>query len=245
MFRHQGDKRTFKHNLYLATILSMIAGIVNSVGFLSIKTFTTNVTGHFAVFAEEILQKDPFDSFVFISYVLAFLLGAATSGFFTELTFKFTPQRGFVVPILLELCVLFYVSTFDTHNVQAETNRIAHFLLFAMGLQNALVTQISNSVVRTTHLTGLFTDLSIELSQLFFYWRDEKRKTLLKSIGLRTAIILFFLMGCLLGGWSYGKIGFDTLKIASFLLLGALVFDNIKYQFYTLKRKIRDITDDL
>jgi uncharacterized membrane protein YoaK (UPF0700 family) len=244
MFRHQGDKRTFKHNLYLATTLSLIAGIVNSVGFLSIKTFTTNVTGHFAVFAEEILQKDPFDSFVFLSYVFSFFLGALASGLFTELTFKFTPQRGFVIPILLELSILYYVSTFDSLDIQSKTNQIAHFLLFAMGLQNALVTQISNSVVRTTHLTGLFTDLGIEFSQLLFYKETEKRTSLFKSIGLRIAIIFFFLMGCLLGGWSYNKMGFNTLKIASLLLLGALIFDNIKYQFYTLKRKIRDISDD-
>lgn len=244
MFRHKGDRRTFKHNLYLATILSMIAGIVNSVGFLSIKTFTTNVTGHFAAFAEEILQRDPFDSFVFISFVLSFLLGSATSGFFTELTFKFTPQRGFVIPILLEISVLFYVSTIDNKG-HIDKSQIAHLLLYAMGLQNALVTQISDSVVRTTHLTGLFTDLGIELSQLLFYWKEEKRDILLKSIGLRTSIISFFLIGCLLGGWSYGKIGFHTLKIASFSLLGGLVFDNIKYQFYTIKRKFRDITDDL
>ncbi len=244
MFRHKGDKRTFKHNLYLATILSLIAGIVNSVGFLSIKTFTTNVTGHFAAFAEEMLQRDPFDSFVFISFVLSFLLGSLTSGLFTELTFKFTPQRGFVIPILLEISVLFYVSTFDNKG-HIDKSQIANLLLYAMGLQNALVTQISDSVVRTTHLTGLFTDLGIELSQLLFYWKKEKKDILLKSIGLRASIILFFLIGCLLGGWCYGKIGFHSLKIAAFLLLGGLVFDNIKYQFYTIKRKFRDITDDL
>lgn len=244
MFRHKGDKRTFKHNLYLATTLSLIAGIVNSVGFLSIKTFTTNVTGHFAAFAEEILQRDPFDSLVFISFVLSFLLGSVTSGFFTELTFKFTPQRGFVIPILLEISVLFYVSTFDNKG-HIDKSQIAHLLLYAMGLQNALVTQISDSVVRTTHLTGLFTDLGIEMSQLLFYWKKDKKDILLKSIGLRTSIILFFLIGCLLGGWCYGKIGFQSLKIAAFLLLGGLVFDNIKYQIYTIKRKFRNITDDL
>ena len=45
-----------------------------------------------------------------------------------------------------------------------------------MGLQNALVTKVSQSVVRTTHLTGLFTDLGIELSQLFFYRKMSEFK---------------------------------------------------------------------
>lgn len=50
----------------------------------------------------------------------------------------------------------------------------AFFMLFAMGIQNSLVTNISKSTVRTTHLTGLFTDLGIELSQLFFYKNPRK-----------------------------------------------------------------------
>jgi uncharacterized membrane protein YoaK (UPF0700 family) len=45
-----------------------------------------------------------------------------------------------------------------------------------MGVQNSMVTQISNSIVRTTHLTGLFTDLGIELSQLFFIKKPNERK---------------------------------------------------------------------
>jgi uncharacterized membrane protein YoaK (UPF0700 family) len=50
-------------------------------------------------------------------------------------------------------------------------------LLSSMGVQNSMVTQISNSIVRTTHLTGLFTDLGIELSQLFFYKKPNERKS--------------------------------------------------------------------
>ena len=58
MFRHQGKNRTFIHNLRLATLLSFVAGIVNVTGVLAIKTLTTNVTGHFAYFAEEVMKHN-------------------------------------------------------------------------------------------------------------------------------------------------------------------------------------------
>jgi hypothetical protein len=54
-----------------------------------------------------------------------------------------------------------------------------------------MVTQISNSIVRTTHLTGLFTDLGIELSQLFFI-KSQTNEKLSASIYLRLSIIIFF-----------------------------------------------------
>lgn len=59
------------------------------------------------------------------------------------------------------------IGIFGSNLMLENSNIIAFSLLFAMGLQNALVTKISNATVRTTHLTGLFTDLGIELSQLF------------------------------------------------------------------------------
>ena len=58
MFRHKGKHRTFTHNIRLAGILSFIAGMVNISGVLSVKTLTTNVTGHFAFFAEEFMKAN-------------------------------------------------------------------------------------------------------------------------------------------------------------------------------------------
>ena len=71
---------------------------------------------------------------------------------------------------------------FGSNLIIDNPNIIACSLLFAMGLQNSLVTKISNATVRTTHLTGLFTDLGIELSQLFFYKEPQMKQKLYSSI---------------------------------------------------------------
>jgi uncharacterized membrane protein YoaK (UPF0700 family) len=110
-------------------------------------------------------------------------------------------------------------------------------MLFAMGIQNSLVTKISKSTVRTTHLTGLFTDLGIELSQLFFYKKPYEVKKLKTNIYLRLSIISFFFIGCFSGGYIYKLIAFQTLFVASFFLLIALSYDYIRFQLYNFKRK--------
>jgi anti-anti-sigma regulatory factor len=46
---------------------------------------------------------------------------------------------------------------------------------FVMGLQNATVTEISGAVVRTTHLTGVLTDLGLEGVRFFNFFRDRMR----------------------------------------------------------------------
>ena len=199
MFRHKGTRRTFSHNLRLASTLSFIAGIVNIAGVLSVSTLTTNVTGHFAYFAEAVSLKNYSKAITFIIFILFFFLGAFTCNMLIEIVSLKKPRMAHALPMLIEVILLTSVGLCDDLN----NNYIAYSLLFAMGLQNALVTKISQSTVRTTHLTGLFTDLGIELSQLFFYKKSTELKRLSRNIYLRLSIILFFFFGCLFGGIFY------------------------------------------
>lgn len=240
MFRHKGKTRTFKHNLRLAALLSFIAGLVNITGVLFLKTLTTNVTGHFAFFAEELMQKNYFVAFTFLLFIFSFLLGAFIASLITE----FYVERGVIsahkYPMILEILILFIIGVGGNHFFVLGLHTIvACFLLFAMGIQNSLVTQISNSTVRTTHLTGLFTDLGIELSQLFFYKKEEQKERLKKSIKLRLAIISYFFIGCVVGGFLYFLLSVQTLIIGSVLLLLALLYDVLLFRYYKLKRKSR------
>jgi uncharacterized membrane protein YoaK (UPF0700 family) len=239
MFRHQGKNRTFIHNLRLATLLSFVAGIVNVTGVLSIQTLTTNVTGHFAYFAEEIMKRDYAAAITFLVFTIFFLLGAFTSNFLAELISKKHPNLSHVIPISLEMIVLISVGIFGAQSALSsiEGKWIAFAMLFAMGIQNSLVTKISQSTVRTTHLTGLFTDLGIELSQLFFYKKPEENKKLKTSIYLRLSIIIFFFIGCISGGFLYNLLEMKTLFVAATFLLFALLYDYIRLQFHVIKRK--------
>ncbi len=239
MFRHQGKNRTFIHNLRLATLLSFVAGIVNVTGVLSVQTLTTNVTGHFAYFAEEIMKKDYAAAITFFVFTIFFLLGAFTSNFLAELISRKHPNLSHVIPISLEMIILISVGIFGAQSALSsiEGKWIAFTMLFAMGIQNALVTKISQSTVRTTHLTGLFTDLGIELSQLFFYKKPEENKKLKTSIYLRLSIIIFFFIGCISGGFLYNLLEMKTLFVAATFLLFALLYDYIRLQFHVIKRK--------
>lgn len=239
MFRHKGKYRTSKHNLRLATLLSFVAGIVNITGVLSVKTLTTNVTGHFAFFAEEVTRHNYQAAFVFLIYTLFFLAGSFVSNFLAEFVSIKNSDLFHVAPITIEIAILISLGLFgmQTNFHLFDGKWTAFGLLFAMGIQNSLVTKISQSTVRTTHLTGLFTDLGIELSQLFFYKKQEERKILKTSIYLRLSIISFFFLGCFMGGFIYGFLALKTLFIAVFFLFVALYYDYIRFNLITIKRK--------
>lgn len=241
MFKHQGNKRNLRHNLKIASLLSFVAGMVNVAGFLAVQKLTTNVTGHFAFFVDEIFKLNFKQGISYFLYIFFFFLGSFFSSLLVEFFLHKNEKYVYVIPTAIESLILLAIGIFGV-NLRLETpDLIAYCLLFAMGLQNSLVTRISNATVRTTHLTGLFTDLGIELSQLFFYRESMVRKKLLVSIKLRATIIGFFFTGGIVGGIFYSKIGLHVLLIGVMVLLLGLIYDSARFKMVMIKRKYRRI----
>lgn len=236
MFRHRGKTRTLSHNLRIASLLSFVAGLVNVAGFLAVQKLTTNVTGHFAFFVDEVFKLRFWEGLHYFLFILFFFLGSFFSNLSIELVSKVNERLIYRFPVIIESVILFLVAVFGQYLVSHAPNLLAYSLLFAMGLQNSLVTTLSNAVVRTTHLTGLFTDLGIELSQLFFYKKKEQKDKLHSSIKLRLTIICFFFLGGIAGGVFYATMKLHVLILASLLLLSGLVYDNIKLKLMRLAK---------
>ncbi len=238
MFRHQGKTRTLSHNKKIASLLSFVAGIVNVAGFLSVKRLTTNVTGHFAFFVDEVFKFHFSESLVYFFYILFFFLGSFVSSLLIEIITRKNERLIFVIPTIIESVILFSIAFLGQRLIADNSNIIAFSLLFAMGLQNSLVTRISHAIVRTTHLTGLFTDLGIELSQLFFYKAKDQKDKLVSTIRLRLRIIAYFFTGGIVGGVFYSYLELHILFIPATMLIIGLLYDNIKFKILNWKRKL-------
>jgi uncharacterized membrane protein YoaK (UPF0700 family) len=217
-----------------------VAGIVNVAGFLAIQRLTTNVTGHFAFIVEEILKLNFWQGFIYFLYIFFFFLGSFVSNLIVEIISKTNDRFIYVIPTIIESLILFFLAIFGQFLISQNPNLLACAMLFAMGLQNSLVTTISNSTVRTTHLTGLFTDLGIELSQLFFYNQKDQKDKLYGSIKLRLTIITFFFLGGLLGGIFYSSLQLYVLAIAATVLIIGIIYDELKLKLIIQNRSQND-----
>ncbi len=142
-----------------------------------------------------------------------------------------------MIPTIIECVILLSIGLVSNFITIETPNVIVCLLLFAMGLQNSFVTKISNAVVRTTHLTGLFTDLGIDLSLLLFKKHHQKRLKLKENIKLRLYIISSFFLGGLMGGYVYSRLNMElnTLFLAAFILFISLFYDDVKYRFIKIK----------
>jgi len=244
MLRHQGTKRTYIHNVKLASLLGFTAGFVNAAGFLGFAVLTTNVTGHAALFAERIAFQDWATARVVALWMLLFLGGTFISGLLVSRIGR-NQQYSYVIPVGMEMTILMAVALLG-HRYNGSLlgkELFAGSLLFAMGIQNALVSLVSGSVVRTTHLTGTFTDLGIELAQVLQKTRQD-RPLLRSRIKLRLAIIFFFMCGALGGAYLFRSLGFLSFLAPFAVLLYTLVYDvlrvKLKRYYYQWQNRVRN-----
>lgn len=229
MLRHVGDKRNFKHDLRLAILLCTNAGFINAAGFLAFGVLTTNVTGHAALMAVNIAESNLRVARMAALWLILFLFGAFSSGFIISRVGSHK-SSAYTTPILIIIGIVTSVAVFGSGYTRAihQTEYFAGGLLFAMGMQNALVSMISGSVVRTTHLTGMFTDLGIDISAVV---SKNATQTIKSRIVLRLTIISFFLFGGIAGGFIFLWLSFKAFYIPVAILIAALFYDQLRIRF--------------
>jgi uncharacterized membrane protein YoaK (UPF0700 family) len=218
LFTHQGPASTPFRNGLLAAVLAFIAGFVNSGGFVLIGSFTSHVTGSIGRLAHDLAIRDTHAGIFAALLVVMFFAGAFAASLIIETDVFDTTARSYGVALLIEgglLAVFIFVAGLARSTHARVQDAEAAILCLAMGMQNSLFTRLSGAVVRTTHLTGVVTDLGIEAAR-WYRWHRAKvrsvpiliegrnpptRPVLAKSLML-LAITVAFTIGAIVGALS-------------------------------------------
>jgi uncharacterized membrane protein YoaK (UPF0700 family) len=195
-----GQAYTFGKKARLAVSLAWVGGFVDAVGFLELATFTSNQTGNTAMLGQHLAQGDWSAAGYIYFLVTMFLLGAMLAGVLIESARRRhlqlqrdraghlhiharSPTGVYTLALAIEAILL---SLTVVYHASGGQNIFLRGMLpcLAMGLQNATITRISGSVVRTTHVTGIITDLGLETVQFLYWVADKARFRRLSALGV-------------------------------------------------------------
>lgn len=226
--------RTPQANRRLAYFLTFIAGAVNAGGFLAVRQYTSHMSGIISMMADHMVLGGGTVVLQGLAALLSFVAGAATSASLIHFGRRSHLVSEFALPLVCEALLLL---VFGLLGANLETLNWFYvpgtvmLLCYIMGLQNAMITTVSKSEIRTTHVTGMVTDIGIELGKLF-YWNWARtdaadtppvRADHGKLIVLGGLVTLFF-TGGVAGAYSFFHYGFgSTLPLALLLMVLAVV----------------------
>lgn len=218
IIRLTGKNRNVHNNITLGIILAFIAGAINAGGFSLVGNYTSHVTGMMSTAAAHISITDYLNALLALSYITAFVFGATFSAVITLIAQRHHLNSQYAIALTLESIVIMafsFVWIFST----IEIPYFIAALCFLMGLQNALITKASSAIIRTTHISGMATDLGIEIGRYLFLKKDTEANANLIDAKRHMTIILSFLAGGIVGAISAHMIGIYT-----FFALAALLF---------------------
>ncbi len=231
--RLTGKERSQKANRHLALILAFVAGATNAGGYLAVRQYTSHMTGVIAAMADHLSLGEIALAAAGLSALLSFLAGAACTALLVNWGRRRRMESEYALPLLLEAALLLAFGLMGSHLQQNSwhfASATVSLLCFTMGLQNAIITKVSRAEIRTTHMTGVVTDIGIELGKLLYWNRSQDgSKELgvhadLGKLRLLTSLVGLFFLGGLLGALGFKHAGYlTTLPLALLLLVLAAV----------------------
>ena len=178
--------------------LALHAGYVNAIGYLSThRAGLTHVTGQITKVGIELGGGSWHDAFTALLLVSWFFFGAALSGVLiprTELTEK---GPRYAIALLVEAALLLTATLLLHEGYEWSINLVA----LGAGMQNAMASSYAGTVVRTTHVTGIVTDLGLMLGHALRGSRPERLH----------AMLLLGLLGSFLAGGVLGAVALPLL----------------------------------
>jgi uncharacterized membrane protein YoaK (UPF0700 family) len=187
--------------------LASIAGCINAISLLDFNhQGVSHLTGSSTLLGVSMAQLEYAQSLHLLFIIAAFMLGAALSGFMLNGA-VLRLGRSYSLALLLE-AVLIVLAMWALES----SSKTGHFLASAAcGLQNGMVSTYSGATIRTTHVSGLFTDLGTMLGARLRGHPIDSRK----------AVLFLLLIAGFIAGGSVGTIGFQHWQSAALLIPAA------------------------
>jgi uncharacterized membrane protein YoaK (UPF0700 family) len=183
-------------------VLTLAAGSINAVGFLGMHhQAISHMSGTVTVLSNELATGQFSLALYAVTVVLSFFAGSVLSAVIIRQS-ALKLGRRYGVALLIESALLVAASRMLSNGDYMGDCLAA----MACGLQNAMATHYSGAIIRTTHVTGIITDIGIAVGMKLRGEAIETRRT-----GLLLVLLAGFFTGGVLGSWGYGRIGFDTL----------------------------------
>lgn len=213
--------------------LAFQAGWINAGGFLACHRFVSHVTGFATQFGVDIAEFRWTDATGMLTVPLFFLMGSMISAFFVDRKISHGQKGQFHILFFLMSLFLFLVTIFGSlgyfgrfgapHDILTDYLLIA-LLCLSSGIQNAAVSTSSNNFVRTTHLTGITTDLGVGVVRVFSQSNPATQKIETHKNQIRMLLVAAFTIGSAFSAITFLKISYIGFAIPTAISFSLFIF---------------------
>lgn len=196
-------------------LLAGSAGFVNAIMLTFFHLPVTHLTGNLSKISIDLVNGNRDDLFAVAGIFTGFLFGAFLSGLIIG-NRNLQPGRRYGHSMLIQGALLMAATFLAQYGYLLAVPLAA----IACGMQNAMASSYRGLTLRTTHVSGIVTDIGIHLGHL----ARERRVRDPWKLALLSSLLVAFFIGGTLGTLGAHESGLGMLYLAAFgnLFAGAL-----------------------
>jgi len=205
------QRRTPETDRTLGILLATIAGSLNAGGFLLLSEYTSHMTGHLSAMSGGLVYTNLIMLLDSLAAVAGFVAGAALSAALIAWGQIRKNRLCYALPLGVQGVLLASLALISALPDAIEQRIAIITVCFVMGLQNATITRISGARIRTSHATGLITDMGIEIGRSLYRIVSPHSGVQADTgrLWLYVQLVVAFVIGGVMGAIGHGMIGWN------------------------------------
>ncbi|MCD6035926.1 MAG: hypothetical protein K0R63_1667 [Rickettsiales bacterium] len=195
-----------------------------------VEQYTSHMTGIISLAADNIALNQWLSAVTMLFYIVCFIVGASTTAILVMWARRHSLHSQYALPLIFEAMLLMIfglIYNMYVSQMHLSISYVIALLCYLMGLQNAVITKLSCGTIRTTHITGMVTDIGIEIGKMLYAFGERNKRHVdfnKEKISLHLSIVIVFLLGGIFGAYGFKYLGFlSVVPLAGYLLFIALL----------------------
>jgi uncharacterized membrane protein YoaK (UPF0700 family) len=247
MYRLEREDFVKSPFISLWATLGFQAGFLNAFGFLACGRYVSHVTGFGTQIGGAIAESKILLAFELLGFPISFILGAFFSSLLTSARLERgrVPRYDLITVILPSLLILLLMTgkigwfgIFGGHESSLNELFLLFILSFVCGVQNGCFATLTKGQIRTTHLTGISTDIGTDFARMWFGKLNPQEYALTRKTNIsRLSTFLAFATGSVLSVLISREIGYLALVVP--ILTSVIVYFSIKKTHRLLDKRFK------
>jgi uncharacterized membrane protein YoaK (UPF0700 family) len=217
-------RRSFRIKMLYAFIYPFSSGIVIYAGLMTFSVVVTNVTGLLPQIAQDLYEGKLNTAGSIFLWLFAFFLGGFFAGWCVEREKLLKWRYLHLLPLMVVAGIFIYVGT------SAEDSAVLHpvafpgMILFSIGIQNAMVSLTTSSLIKASQMTGVVNELGVDIAEIF-HSDGEKRRLIQREALLRLIVMFSFLGGAMFSVGVFPRLHTEVIFVPAGIIIGVMVHD--------------------
>jgi uncharacterized membrane protein YoaK (UPF0700 family) len=220
-------RRAFPVKMLYAFVYPFSSGIVIYAGLMTFSVVLTNVTGLLPQIAKDLYEGRLNTALSIFLWLFAFFLGGFFAGWCVERE-KLLKSRYLHLFPLFVVASLFILVGISGQMGSLHPVSFPAMVLFSIGIQNAMVSLTTSSLIKASQMTGVVNELGVDIAEIF-HSEGEKRRLIQREALLRVIVMCSFLLGALFSVAVFPSLGTKVFFFPAGIIAGIILHDVLRF----------------